>query len=183
MPTFARASGHHRLGRLALLATLVASPVAAQQDAPAAFDPGWLRVDRGARTATFTLVAGLTHANGTLNFNGFREGGLTLTVPRDWTVVLHFANRGDRPHSAEVAADGGSLPVAATEPALLHAATAGLADGLPPGSRDTVRFEAARPGAYVIFCTVPGHGRAGMWIRFAVSDTASAPSLAPSPPG
>src|SRR6266705_3926757 len=57
---------------------------AAAQDgtAPRAIDPAWLSADTASRTATFELIAGLTGVNGALNFNGFRDGGLTLTVPR-----------------------------------------------------------------------------------------------------
>src|SRR5437016_13088832 len=74
-----------------------APPVAAcAQDGPAApapaVDPLWLQVDSVTKTVTFQLVAGLTGLNGALNFNGFRDGGLTLTVPLGWTVVMHFRN-------------------------------------------------------------------------------------------
>ncbi len=44
-------------------------------------DSSWLQADTVTRTATFELIAGLTGANGALNFNGFRDGELTLTVP------------------------------------------------------------------------------------------------------
>src|SRR3989449_11008211 len=68
-----------------------APPVAAcAQDGPAApvpaVDPSWLQVDSVTKTVTFQLVAGLTGLNGALNFNGFRDGGLTLTVPLGGTV-------------------------------------------------------------------------------------------------
>jgi len=47
-------------------------------------DSSWLQADTVTKTATFQLVAGLTGLNGALNFNGFRDGGLTLTVPLGW---------------------------------------------------------------------------------------------------
>src|SRR5207249_3722685 len=56
-------------------------------------DPSWLQADTVTKTATFELVAGLTGLNGALNFNGFRDGGLTLTVPLGWNVVLQFRNQ------------------------------------------------------------------------------------------
>src|SRR5207302_9920043 len=92
------------------VAGVAAPPVAAcAQDGPAApvpaVDPSWLQVDSVTKTVTFQLVAGLTGLNGALNFNGFRDGGLTLTVPLGWTVVMHFRNHdGMLPHSAEVIA-------------------------------------------------------------------------------
>src|SRR5947199_10158906 len=76
-----------------------ASPVVvrAQGDAAApapAVDPSWLQVDTVTKTVTFQLVAGLTGLNGALNFNGFRDGGLTLTVAVGGTVAVHFRNDG-----------------------------------------------------------------------------------------
>src|SRR2546422_7790736 len=55
-------------------------------------DPAWLSYDAATKTVNFHLIAGLTGLNGALNFNGFRDGGLTLTVPVGWTVVMHFRN-------------------------------------------------------------------------------------------
>src|SRR5512145_523741 len=62
-----------------------------------------LTVDSASRTATLELVAGLTDHNSALNFNGFKDGGLTFTVPLNWSVVVDFKNN-DRnlPHSAEI---------------------------------------------------------------------------------
>src|SRR6266446_6545403 len=69
--------------------------VRAQGDAAApapAVDPSGLQVDSVTKPVTCQLVAGLTGLNGALNFNGFRDGGLTLTVPLGWSVVMHFRN-------------------------------------------------------------------------------------------
>src|SRR6266702_8927803 len=79
------------------MAVGAASPVVvrAQGDAAApapAVDPSWLQVDTATKGVTFQLVAGLTGLNGALNFNGFWDGGLTLTVLIGWTVVMHFRN-------------------------------------------------------------------------------------------
>jgi uncharacterized cupredoxin-like copper-binding protein len=45
-----------------------------------------------------------------------------------------------------------------------------------------VRFDAASPGAYMIFCAVPGHGMAGMWMRLQVSATARRATLTATGP-
>src|SRR5688500_593392 len=91
------------------------APVCAQDDkvVPSqAIDPAWLRSDTATKTATFELVAGLTGLNGALNFNGFRDGELTVSVPLGWTVVMHFLNHdGMLPHSAEVIPDTKPLPM------------------------------------------------------------------------
>src|ERR1041384_3315841 len=90
------------------------SAVRAQGDHDGAsqpIDPAWLTADTASNTATFELMAGLTGLNGALNFNGFRDGGLTLTVPLGWTVVMHFRNHdGMFPHPAGVTPPPHPLP-------------------------------------------------------------------------
>jgi hypothetical protein len=161
---------------------------AAQAEKPTApsqaIDPSWLSVDATTRSATFDLIAGLTGANGALNFNGFKDGGLTLTVPVGWTVVMHFRNHdGMLPHSAVVIDDVHPLPFQPVTPAFPKAFTLRLAEGIPSEGRDDLRFIADKGGSYLIFCGVPGHGAAGMWVRLMVSTSATQPSLAATPPG
>lgn len=146
--------------------------------APQAIDPAWLMVDSARRTAEFQLIAGLTGLNGALNFNGFRDGGLVFTVPVEWTVVMYFTNRdGDLPHSAEVIPDARPIPAGPVPPAFPRAITIRLEQGLQAGAGDDIRFVADRAGEFLIFCAVPGHGVAGMWIRLTVSSTAQRPAL------
>jgi len=147
-------------------------------------DSSWLQADTVTKTATFQLVAGLTGLNGALNFNGFRDGGLTLTVPLGWTVLMHFRNHdGMLPHSAEVIADTHPLPVGPVAPAFARAFTVRLEQGLVSEQTDDLRFIADRGGSYLIFCGVPGHGAAGMWVRLAVLGSVRKPSVAATPAG
>lgn len=147
-------------------------------------DGNWLTVDTTARTATFQLIAGLTQLNGGLNFNGFNDGKLTLTVPTNWTVVLRFVNRdANLPHSAEVIDTTKPMPAGPVEPPAFPRAmtsAARLMQGLGSGEADSVRFVANKTGSYMIFCAVPGHGLAGMWIRLKVSSTEKRPTLVSS---
>lgn len=136
-------------------------------------DCTWLTVDTTARIATLQLGAGLTAANGGRNFNGFRDGRLTLTVPLNWNVVLQFTNRhASLQHSAEVIDSVKSLV------AFPRAATNRPTQGLATGQTEDIRFLANRAGSYVIWCAVPGHASAGMWIRFRVSSSDTRPTLA-----
>jgi hypothetical protein len=168
--------------RLAFALPLICSlavPVRAQQQS---LDPKWLSFDPAAKTARFQLIAGLTGLNGALNFNGFRDGGLTLVIPVGWTAEIAFKNHdGMLPHSAEVISPQTPLPVQPVSPAIPRAFTLKLATGLPPGGADIMRFAAQPAGQYLIFCGVPGHGAAGMWIRLRVSATAHAPTLLLTP--
>src|SRR5437867_1074045 len=147
-------------------------------------DPSWLQADTVTKTATFQLVAGLTGRNGALNFNGFRDGGLTLTVPLGWTVLMRFRKHdGMLPHPAEVIAATDPLPTGPVAPAFPRAFTLRLDQGLISEQTDDLRFIADRGGSYLIFCGVPGHGAAGMWIRLDVSGSLRTPSLVVTPAG
>lgn len=168
--------------RLALPLLLIGSlaiPARAQQQR---VDSTWLSFDGAAKTVRFQLIAGLTGLNGALNFNGFRDGELTLVIPVGWAAEIAFKNHdGMLPHSAEVIAPQTPLPVQPVSPAIPRAFTLNLAAGLPPQGTDVMRFVAQPPGEYLIFCGVPGHGAAGMWIRFRVSATAQMPALLLTP--
>jgi len=145
-------------------------------------DPAWLHFDASTKTARFQLIGGLTGLNGALNFNGFRDGGLTLVVPAGWQTEIDFRNHdGMLPHSAAVIAPQTPLPVQTVAPAIPRAFTLRLTEGLVSEATDTMRFTAQPTGEYLIFCGVPGHGAAGMWIRFSVSATAEAPALLATP--
>lgn len=146
-------------------------------------DPNWLLVNATSKTLRFQLIAGLTGSNGALNFNGYTDGGLTLTIPTGWTVEMDFVNNdGMLPHSAIVVAATLPIPATPTDAAMSRAVTVRLSEGLPPLAKDTMRFTAAPAGDYFIVCGVPGHATAGMWIRLVVSDAAKAPTMAATPP-
>lgn len=164
---------------LILLAPVL--PASAQQPQ---LDPAWLTFDAAGKTVRFQLIAGLTGLNGALNFNGFRDGELTLVVPVGWQTAIAFSNHdGMLPHSAEIIAPQSPLPAQPVGPAIPRAVTLNLARGLPPGGTDDMRFTAEPAGEYLIFCGVPGHGAAGMWIRLQVSATAQKPVLLRTPAG
>lgn len=150
------------------LLSLGLSRIATAQDQQ--IDPSWLSSDFASKTVTFQLIAGLRGLNGGLNYNGFRDGGLTLVVPLGWRIEINFRNHdGVLPHSAEVIRPQTPLPTQPVEPAIPKAFTNKLLEGLPSEARDEMLFTAQPPGEYLIYCGVPGHGAAGMWIRLRVA--------------
>jgi sulfocyanin len=165
----------------ALLAGLCLVPAPAAGPGPDV-DPAWLNFDAAAKTVRFQLIAGLTGLNGALNFNGFSDGGLTLVVPAGWRTEIAFRNHdGMLPHSAEIIAPQTPLPTQPVPSVIPRAFTLRLTEGLVSEATDTMRFTAQPAGEYLIFCGVPGHGAAGMWIRFRVSATTEAPVIAATP--
>jgi len=117
-----------------------------------------------------------------IDITTLNDGKLTLTVPTGWTVVFRFTNHdANLPHSAEVVDTTKPMPAGPVDPPVFaHAITAKPMTGLPEGATDSVRFVASKAGSYMIFCAVPGHGLAGMWIRFKVSATEKRPTLVAS---
>src|SRR5438445_12706102 len=87
------------------------------------------------------------------------------------------------PHSAEVLHHTHPLPTQPVTPAFRGAVTIRLAEGLVSEARYELRFIADKGGSYLIFCGVPGHGAAGMWVRLEVSGSVHRPSLAATPAG
>ncbi len=162
-------------------AALLLGAVGARAQTPKGgkIDATWLRADAASKIAEFKLVAGLTDANGGMNFNGFGRGGLLLTVPPGWNVVLHFKNEDPNlPHSLEVIPDAEPMPLGPAPPAFEGATSGRLEQGFPAGQGADIRFGSGKAGSFLIFCAVPGHGAAGMWIRLAVSQAADKPALA-----
>jgi sulfocyanin len=140
-------------------------------------DSTWLKTDARAKTVRISLTSGLTDLNSGLNFNGFNNGGLTITVPQGWTVEVSFENHDpSQPHSAMViVAD--SLPTMPSKPVFAGAITRDATNGLPPGSKDHFRFKAGKTGNFYFYCGVLGHGAVGMYIRLIISADVQAPTI------
>ena len=166
----------------AALLGLSAVGVAAQTAPTKAPDPTWLKADSITKVAEFSVIAGLTGLNGGMNFDGAKDGGLTFTVPVGWSVLLHVYNEDQTlPHSVEVIRDTQPVPIGPVPPAFPHAETSSLSQGMSTEQKQTVRFVADRAGKYLIFCAVPGHGAAGMWIRLIVAPDPRRPTIEATP--
>lgn len=165
-------------------ALLSAAASLSAQAATVKVDPSWVTVRTADSSVEFRLIAGMTPANGGMNFDGATAGSLTLTVPVKWHVTLHFRNNDENmPHSAEVT--GSQTPVPAmpdSKPAFGGAESKDASQGVNMGTSQDLHFKADQPGAYMIVCAVPGHGAAGMWIRLVVSATATKPDVQAAPP-
>ncbi|HEV8455060.1 MAG TPA: sulfocyanin-like copper-binding protein [Gemmatimonadales bacterium] len=148
-------------------------PADTSKAAPAGQDQ-WLKYDAGSNTVTFELIAG------PFNFNGFTNGGATLTLPAKANVVMNFINKDGTPHSAEIISGEGPIPNAAVDPAIPRAYTNKVIEGLPQEASDVLRFTVSESGEYRIFCGVPGHGLSGMWFWMRVDPAAKTPSFGPT---
>jgi sulfocyanin len=143
--------------------------------------PAWVKVDAAHKSVSLKMTASFNGVNGTLNFNGYANGQMTVTVPVGWRVHVDLFNAGAGalPHSLEVihAVPASKLPSQGIAPAIPNAESRDLIAGVPPLQSDSFGFTAKPPGQYLWLCGVPPHGVQGMWDRFVVSSSATAPSV------
>jgi hypothetical protein len=157
-------------------ATRDSSSAPASQPAASGQQDQVLKYDAATNTVTFQLIAG---PNG-FQFNGYSNGGATLTLPSKANVVINFVNKDGTPHSAEVISGEGPIPNAGGDPAIPRAYTNQLLQGLPQEATDVMRFTVPVSGKYRIFCGVPGHGLSGMWMWMVVDPAAKTSSFGPT---
>ncbi len=144
--------------------------------------PSWMTVDAGARSVVMDVIAGFNANNSSWNYNGYHDGDMTVVLPQGWSVRINFTNHdGDVPHSMVVMADPGpnDLPLEAgrEQAAFSRAYSKSPEQGISAGDQDVVAFTAKKPGKYLWFCGVPGHGQSGMWVHLEVIPDAGAPYL------
>jgi sulfocyanin len=141
--------------------------------------PAWMTSDAANRTVSLRVVAAADGSNGTMNFNGYGKGDMTVTVPLGWRVKIDFENRGlgALPHSLVIINEVSPVPIEDGTPAFPRALTIKLVEGLLAGQQDSLEFVAGKEGRFLLFCGVTGHGVAGMWDYLVVSKDAAAPSV------
>jgi sulfocyanin len=145
--------------------------------------PSWMAVDADTRKIEMDIVAGYNVNNNNWNFNGYYNGGLTVTVPLGWSVRIAFSSLdGNYPHSLVIIDDPGApdnLPMQAgrEDVGIRRAYSKNPLGGIFANDRDTLSFKVKEAGDYLIFCGVPGHGVAGMWVFFKVSADADTPYI------
>jgi Sulfocyanin (SoxE) domain len=152
------------------------SSTSASQATPSSQQGELVKYDAASNTATFELIGG-PHG---FQFNGYANGGATLTLPPKAKVVINFINKDGTPHSAEVISGEGPIPNSGGDPALPRAFTNQLLQGLPQEGTDNMQFTVPASGSYRIFCGVPGHGLSGMWIWMKVDPAAKTASFGPT---
>jgi hypothetical protein len=138
-----------------------------------------MKIDADQRVVRLLFVGAADGANGTMNFNGYGNGDMTVVVPLGWKVEVEFQNKGlgALPHSLVVINPVTPLPVEGGVPAFPRALTVKLVPGLLAGETDSFEFVASREGRFLFFCGVTGHGVAGMWDYLEVSREATLPGV------
>jgi len=141
--------------------------------------PAWMQVDVGKQSVRLLIVGSADGTNGTMNFNGYGNGEMSVIVPLGWTVRVDFENKGlaALPHSLVIINPVTPLPIEDGVPAFPRALTVRLVAGLLAGETDSFEFVANKEGRFLFFCGVTGHGVAGMWDYLIVSKEARLPRI------
>jgi plastocyanin len=166
------------LGVCALLSMALwpsAGAVSSQAGPAHAAEPVWVRWDPTSKTANLTIAANYNEVGAGFNFDGYRVGQLTITVPLGAKVVVAYTNRSDVPHSVVITSYALRNKVGPFPPAFPGSSspdpTAGIAKLKVP---QIFTFTASKVGTYAILCGVPGHAIGGMWDVFKVANVATA---------
>ncbi len=131
-------------------------------------------------TLNLALESGSSTANSGLNFNGYYNGQLVITVPTGWKISITYKNTESMmPHSLGVTdwADhsGGS---GSFKPAFTGSIPSDFTQGITKSSAPTtISFVANKSGKYGIVCGIPGHAAGGMWDELDVSSSVKAPTI------
>jgi sulfocyanin len=166
---------------VAVALAVVAGFTSAEAVANDKVSPSWMDWNAGKNTVEMRVKAAYNGNNGSWNYNGYYEGGITIHVPLGSTVIIHFENPdGNYPHSLLVTPPykEEDFPDQAgrDQVALSRAYTRSPTQGCHQCKED-VRFKARKAGAYYLYCGVVGHGAAGMWVHFVVSEEAEEPYI------
>lgn len=121
-----------------------------------------LRADAAARVVRLRLVASEDGAYGGFNFDGYGNGGMTVSVPVGWQVQVTCTNASTTfTHSCAVIEDA---PIETSGARVVFgASTPDPTAGLPFAKTSRFSFVAYRPGRYRIACLVTAHEADGMW--------------------
>jgi hypothetical protein len=165
------------LGRLAVILLLPqGAPGLEAQQPPAT--PEWLVADSAARTVTLNLVVTAPAGAQSALINGYREGGVQIVVPLNWTVGWHWqSSDSTAPHSLVLMQEREKLPLQGDRPALQNAMTRMVTAGLKAGQTDVTSFTADQTGWYWLLCGVPGHAIRGEWVGLKVDPDARTGSV------
>ena len=134
--------------------------------------------DPTTKTVSLNIQSTDMNINSGLNFNGFANGKMVITVPVGWTVKVTYTNKQSMSHSIGFTSYADRTSAGSFTPAFSGSIGPKFISGI--GSSDapiTYSFTASKAGQYAMVCGIPGHAAGGMWDEFDVSKSAAAPSV------
>ena len=89
-------------GALLIIASVPALATRPARAGSANADPVWARWDPSTKTASLTITAAYNQVGSGFNFDGYNNGGLTISVPTGAKVVVSYTNRAAVSHSVVI---------------------------------------------------------------------------------
>ena len=132
------------------------------------------------KTVVLHLYAAENGNNNDMNFNGYGNGSMTVTIPMGWHVKVDFVNTDNsQVHSAMIVPlRDHNLPLITTAMlAFPKASTPFPNQGTNQGVHQSFHFTASKAGRYAIVCGIATHAEMGMWDRLVISATAARASM------
>ncbi len=140
----------------------------------------WLTYNTSDKVATIKLDANYNNTDGGMNFNGYSNGAMQITVPQGWKVKVSFKNDNlSLAHSAMFVPyeQRTNTNFFASNVSFSGATTPDASFGTTGNVTQIFSFTADKIGKYAIVCGVAGHAAMGMWDTFVVSGSSGAPSI------
>lgn len=138
--------------------------------------PSFVTANAKKKTVNLLLEAGVGTANNGLNFDGYANGQMVVTVPAGWTVDVTFKNVGGLPHSVVFVPGKANINSLSPKPAFPGAESPDPIQGTAPGASAVFHF-VAKAGTYKFLCAFPGHSSLGQWDTFIVRPGLKAPTV------
>lgn len=146
--------------------------------APLPKEGEWITFNKDKKEVDLLLIASYNGNLSGMNFNGYGNGDMKVTIPKDWKINVHLQNKsGQMPHSAMVAPKNIIGTVKDFKVAFKGAESPDKLAGFVGNNTQQFSFTANQAGTFVIWCAVPGHGVAGMYDTLIVDKKASKPSV------
>ncbi|HEV2369777.1 MAG TPA: sulfocyanin-like copper-binding protein [Acidimicrobiales bacterium] len=137
-----------------------------------------MQYDAPSHTVQLTADAAYGGLGGDMNFDGYSNGRLSVTVPYGWIVQVTCTNDSQvLRHSCAFVADAPSQALGVRPLAFAEASSPDPYDGSPPGRKSSFEFLADHLGRYRLACLVHGHELDGMWDYLVVGPAGSLPSV------
>ncbi len=154
-------------------------PVRPVSTVPRVFRPQeWMQVNPSTKTVTLRAEATVNRF-GSLSFNGYANGFMTIQLPENWTVHVAFINRQALVNNSAMIVPYPQLVKGGPfSPAFPGASTPHPSQGVSQGVLQHFSFVAAKPGKYALISAVPdGQADSGMWDYVIVSSSLKAPRI------
>jgi alcohol dehydrogenase (cytochrome c) len=150
----------------------------ASNDASAAKEGTWLALNKAAKTVDLLLIGAYNGAQSGMNFNGYANGDMKITIPNGWKVNVQMSNANPQiPHSAMIVPESTKGTSSNFKEAFKGATTPDPTAGFTGSKSESFSFTADKAGNYLIWCAIPGHGIAGMYDTLIIDNNAKAPSI------